>query len=145
MLFGTLSTISLPHIEPSQNTIWRWFWEFWNGKTLPGPLRKSGRPKSAVTSANIGAVNRMLNENSRVKYWKIEQKLRFRSNAVNLILRKKLAVKLCARWVLPRLTEGQRETNLNWSTKDFHRRRPDIFYYIMTTHTAIHHVWPPSS
>jgi [histone H3]-lysine36 N-dimethyltransferase SETMAR len=70
---------------------------------------------TAVTPANINAVDRIITTNPRSTYQEIEQKLGIGSPAIKVILRDKLHMKkLCARWVPHGLTDLQKQARVEF-------------------------------
>lgn len=94
---------------PSKSTITRWFRSFRKGETTVGRKEGSGRLPSAVTAANIAAVSRIVDEDSRVTYQQIQHELGIGSVTTKIILKDKLGLrKICARWVPHGLTREQK-------------------------------------
>jgi len=78
---------------PSRRTISRWFQQFRNGETQLGRQRGSGRKITAVTKANIAAVDRINTENPHATYSQIEHEVGIGSSSVKTIFHEKLKVR----------------------------------------------------
>ena len=95
---------------PSKTTVYRWFQQFKAGKTTVGRQLGSGRKVAAVTQANIAAVRRIVEENPRVTYQEIQDRLEIGSSAAKKILHDHLKDRmLCSRWLPHCLTATQME------------------------------------
>lgn len=100
---------------PSRAMVFRWFAEFKRGRRSFEDEPRSGRPSTAVTEDNVGAVRSMLQHDRRITNENFQNRLSVGSAAVNTILHDHLGVtRRCARWVPHQLSDEQRETRVRW-------------------------------
>lgn len=102
--------------SPSRATVFRWFSEFKRGRQYLNDENREGRPKSAVTSKNIEAVKRMVEEDPRSSYTMIQESIGIGSAAVEKILHAELKMKkVVCRWVPHQLTDFQKSERVRIS------------------------------
>ena len=118
-------------------TIQGWYKSFREGTTGMGRKQGDGRPPNAVTSTNITAVSRMVDENPRVTYAQIQHELGIGGAATNTILKGRLGLrKLCSRWVPHGLTAQQMEARREFCKKLLEKYSKGGDQYLKRTGTA---------
>ncbi|MCU7801502.1 MAG: transposase [gamma proteobacterium symbiont of Lucinoma myriamae] len=102
----------------SRATVYRWYKKFKDGKFDTKDDPHTGRPKSAITSANISAVHNCIKEDARYTLQDLSHIVGISSASVHEILTKHLKVKkICARWVPHLLTDAQKAMRVQAAKK----------------------------
>ena len=109
-------TTAFGDLSPDKTTVYRWFNEFkWERASIDDD-RRSGRPPTAVNESNVCDVKKLIKEDRRITYELILEEIKSLSPpTLNEILHQHLKVsKVCARWILYRLTEDQKDRRVSW-------------------------------
>ena len=100
----------LSNQAPEINTIYKWIRYFKAGGESLADQRRSGRPKTAVTKANIQRVQDLVEENPHITYAEIEAETSLHPPAIKEILHESLNLrKLASRWIPRQLTDAQKQ------------------------------------
>ena len=93
----------------SMRTVFRWVKAFKSGKISVEDDTRPGRLKTAVTKANIAAVNIVVEQNARLSVKDIASCTGISEGSMQTILKRHLDLrKVCARWISHLLTEEQK-------------------------------------
>lgn len=106
---------------PSLECVREWFLKFRSGRFSVEQAPGGGRPRTSTDDENIAAVQKLIDEDARVTYAVVEQRLGLSAKAVHTIIHEHLNLsKKSARWV-PRIL-----------TPDHKRRRVDFCRQFLT-------------
>jgi histone-lysine N-methyltransferase SETMAR len=94
---------------PSEKTVYRWLKFFKTGGESLKDQKRSGRPKTAVTPANIQKIKNLVEVNPHITYAEIEAETSLHPPTIQTILHESLSMKkIASRWVPHELTEAQK-------------------------------------
>ncbi|GLG99328.1 Mariner Mos1 transposase [Gryllus bimaculatus] len=131
------TTLALGDVFSHHTTIFRWFRDFQRGNFSLEDAQRAGRPRTSVMKKNIAAVRKMLDEDRRVTYKRIENTLYLNAPAIHSILHDHLQVKkLCCLWVPHTLTEEQMTRRETWCREMLKRFSKDRFRYVNSIVTS---------
>lgn len=104
---------------PQINCVRKWINRFKQGGESLEDQRRSGRPKTAVTPANIRRVAELVEENPHVTYDEIEAETLLHPPSIKEILNKELNLKkISSRWVPHQLTDAQKKKRVDICKKN---------------------------
>lgn len=108
-IFKELKSCISDH-APEIRTIYKWIKYFKAGGESLEDQRRSGRPKTAITQANIRLLENLVEENPHITYAEIEAETSLHPPTIKEILHESLNMrKVASRWVPHQLSLAQKE------------------------------------